>query len=146
MSSVMSPPEGICLVLSLRVRSGLMVFQLAALVVALHDVLRRGVDDVGVVLRHQHRLGPLEAIFQVVGAVAGGVERVRRDIDHALGVVVVMRDDRRCRNRRRRCRDCLGRERCIRSRRRHLIPVLAADDAVVARLAMATVLLSCCAP
>src|SRR5881392_2666006 len=76
MSSVMGPPEGRCLLLSLRVRSALM---------------RRQVHNVRIVRRDEHRLGPLDAIFEIRRPVTGYVEGMYRDVAQVAGAVIVAR-------------------------------------------------------
>ena len=81
-----------CLVLSLRVRSGLICCPGLAGVGRFEQHVGGVIDRLRIVRRDQDRGGPLEAIVQIGGGVAGRIEGIDADVPGLAGAVVVARD------------------------------------------------------
>ena len=72
---VIGPPEGCCLLLSLRVRSGLIASQCTPPSVVLNRLLAGVVERFGIVRRDHDRRSPLEAMLEDAGAARVGQMR-----------------------------------------------------------------------
>ena len=91
-SSVMSPPDTFCLLLSLRVRSGLIACQCTPPSVVLKSTSPAVVERVRIVRRNHDRRRPLEAVLQIRRAVRVGKFRLLGDRLDLPDVPVVARD------------------------------------------------------
>ena len=89
LSLVMGPPEGPCFDLSLRVRSGLIIFPTLAFVGRFKEHLRSSVQSVRIVRRKDQWKVPLETIFDVGGTRTHRVVRVRIHVAQLAGTMIV---------------------------------------------------------